>query len=110
VAAASLGRTGVVATTAEVSAWAWTALGAAVVLLLASLVSAVAARTWSGLSSRFDAPREEAGATANREGVSPATPAPTGRGTKPSAWDELSEGRDPTVEASDGSPHEERST
>ena len=61
VAAAGLGRTGVVRTTAEVSGWAWTALVAGVVLFLASLLAAVAAGRWSGLSSRFEVPVDESG-------------------------------------------------
>ena len=61
VAAAGLGRTGVVRTTAEVSGWAWTALVASVVLFLASLLAAVAAGRWSGLSSRFEVPVDESG-------------------------------------------------
>ena len=61
VAAAGLGRTGVVRTTADVSSWAWIALVAGVVLFLASLLAAVAAGRWSGLSSRFEVPVDESG-------------------------------------------------
>jgi uncharacterized membrane protein (TIGR02234 family) len=104
VAAAGLGRTGVVPTTAEVSPWAWTAVGAGVVLVLASVLAAVAAPRWSGLSNRFDAPADDGGDQA-------AAPAPSRAEADPgmhrSAWDDLSEGRDPTV---DGSPPEPRAT
>jgi uncharacterized membrane protein (TIGR02234 family) len=106
VAAATLGRTGVVRTTAEVSAWAWTAVVAGVVLVLAALLAAFAAPRWWGLSKRFDAPGDVAG----DPGATPATP-PAGAEADPdphrSAWDDLTEGRDPTV---DGSPPERRAT
>jgi uncharacterized membrane protein (TIGR02234 family) len=88
VAAAGLGRTGVVRTTAEVTAWAWTAVVAAAVLALASILAAVATRRWSGLSRRFDAPGESGSAPA----------AATERGARRTTWDDLSEGRDPTLE------------
>jgi uncharacterized membrane protein (TIGR02234 family) len=102
VAAAGLGRTGVVRTTAEVSAWAWTALVAGVLLVLATLLAAVAAGRWSGLSSRFEVPVDESGRPAS-VGEPEATPAASARGTHRTTWDELSEGRDPTVEPAD--PH-----
>ncbi|MEP6649343.1 MAG: Trp biosynthesis-associated membrane protein [Lapillicoccus sp.] len=106
VAAAGLGRTGVVATSAEVSAWAWTAPAAGILLLLAALLAAVAARQWSGLSSRFDAPGDEGdegGAVATSGRGPRARAAATERGTHPSTWDDLSEGRDPTIDAAE--PH-----
>jgi uncharacterized membrane protein (TIGR02234 family) len=95
VAAAGLGRTGVVATSAEVSPWAWTALVAGVVLVLAAVLAAVVARRWSGLSNRFDAPGDH---RAMATPTSDATTAGTGRGTRRTAWDELTEGRDPTAD------------
>lgn len=82
VAAAGLGRTGEVRTTADVSVWAWVAVLAAVLLLAAAPVAVVAASRWSGLSSRFEAPQ-----------AADSPPAP-GRS---SAWDEVSQGRDPTT-------------
>ena len=94
VAAAGLGRTGVVATSADVFAWAWTALVSAVVLLLAAVLAAVAARRWSGLSGRFDAPGDQSAAATRTTEISTAT----GQGTRRTAWDELTEGRDPTAE------------
>jgi uncharacterized membrane protein (TIGR02234 family) len=102
VAAAGLGRTGVVRTTADVSTWAWVALVAGVVLFLASLLAAVAAGRWSGLSSRFEVPVDEGGdapSTGAEEGAS----AVSERGGHRTTWDELSEGRDPTLEPAD--PH-----
>jgi uncharacterized membrane protein (TIGR02234 family) len=106
VAASALGRTGVVGTTAELTAWAWVAVVAAVLLVLASVLAVVAARRWAGLSSRFDAPTE-----AGQSGEP--TPQPdrrapaTERGTRHTAWDDLTEGRDPTI---DGPSPEGRST
>jgi hypothetical protein len=85
-----------------VSGWAWTALVVGVVLFLASLLAAVAAGRWSGLSSRFDAPVDESG-DAPPVGETEPTPDAAGRGTHLTTWDELSEGRDPTVEPVD--PH-----
>lgn len=82
VAAAGLGRTGEVRTTAAVSVWAWVALAAAALLLAASPVAVVAAGRWAGLSSRFEAPRADA---------------PSGRRPHRSTWDEVTEGRDPTL-------------
>jgi uncharacterized membrane protein (TIGR02234 family) len=100
VAAAGLGRTGVVRTTADVSGWAWTALVAAVVLFLAALLAAVAAGRWSGLSSRFDVPVDDGRDAPPVRETEPA-PDATGRGAHRTTWDELSEGRDPTLEPAD---------
>lgn len=82
VAASGLGRTGEVRTTAAVSPWAWTALAAAVLLLAAAPVAVVAAGRWAGLSSRFEAPGPEA---------------PSDRRPHRSTWDEVTDGRDPTL-------------
>jgi uncharacterized membrane protein (TIGR02234 family) len=100
VAAAGLGRTGVVRTTAEVSGWAWTALVAGVVLFLASLLAAVAAGRWSGLSSRFEVPVDDSGDAPPADERRP-TPDATDRGAHRTAWDELSDGRDPTLDEAD---------
>ena len=91
VAASGLGRTGEVSTTASTSLWAWVALAAAVLLLLAAPVAVVAAGRWAGLSSRFETPSD---------------PAPAQRDRPRSTWDEVSEGRDPTLrpETADGPP------
>jgi uncharacterized membrane protein (TIGR02234 family) len=105
VAAAGLGRTGVVRTTAAVSAWAWTALAAGALLAVAAVLTIVAARRWSGLSSRFDVPTDAGDSSAPPS--EPGEPVTTGaaepgrdvtaQGTNRTTWDELSEGRDPTV-------------
>jgi uncharacterized membrane protein (TIGR02234 family) len=89
VAASGLGRTGEVRTTAAVAAWAWLALVAAVLLTLAALLALVAAGRWSGLSSRFEPP-------APRRPV-----ARTQEERRRSAWDAVSEGRDPDLDSSD---------
>lgn len=96
VAAAGLGRTGVVPTSAEVSPWAWTALVAGVVLVVASVFAAVAAQRWSGLTKRFDAPGNDSAAAADTGDL---TSTATGQGSHRNAWDELTEGRDPTADA-----------
>lgn len=95
VAAAGLGRTGVVATSAEVSPWAWTALVSGLVLVLAAVLAALAGRRWSGLSNKFDAPGDRGAVTTRTGEVSTAD---TGQGTRRTAWDELTEGRDPTAD------------
>lgn len=61
--------------------WGWLALLVAVVLLVGSFAVARAAQQWSGLSSRYDRDR----------------PARGPRGEVRTAWDELSDGQDPTL-------------
>jgi uncharacterized membrane protein (TIGR02234 family) len=102
VAATGLGRTGVVRTTADVSTWAWVALVAGVVLFLASLLAAVAAARWSGLSSRFEVPVDGSG-DASSPGERDGAAVVSERGGHRTTWDELSEGRDPTADPAD--PH-----
>ncbi len=81
-AAELAGRTGsAVPVTASVTSWAWVGLAASVALVVAAGVALVAARGWAGLSTRFD--RAEA-------------PDPSIEGRTRSAWDELTEGHDPT--------------
>ncbi len=80
-------------------------------LVPAALLAAVAARRWSGLSSRFDVPTDAGDPSApQHEAAVPATPGTaepepgfTTQNTNRTTWDELSEGRDPTVEP--GGPH-----
>jgi len=64
------------------------------------VLAAVAAGRWSGLSSRFEVPVDESEGSAAVREPEPTPPA-SGRGTRRTTWDELSEGRDPTVEAAD---------
>lgn len=105
VAAAGLGRTGVVRTTADVSGWAWTAVVASVVLVCSSVLALVAAGRWGGLSRRFDSPAEEtASATSATSGDTTAAPAETAADARSSAWEDLSSGVDPTLDGADRAP------
>lgn len=80
-AAEQAGRTGVVSVDATVTGWAWTGLGCALALLVASGWLAIASRGSGGLSGRFERP---AGDPAQRSA------------SAPTAWDALSDGQDPT--------------
>lgn len=83
VAAASTGRTGSIETNASATAWPWICLGATVVLLLSALAGWIGARSWQGLSARYETPEgSAAGARGERVG---------------SDWDRLSAGDDPTL-------------
>lgn len=99
VAAAGLGRTGGVETSADRSAWLWVGVVAAVLLLLASLLAAVASRGWGGLSGRFERPHAETTAAGSAD---------TARGARRTAWDDLSDGIDPTEAVTDEHPVERR--
>lgn len=77
----AVGRTGPVDTSATLTVWPWPALLVAVVLTLAAALTLPAGRRWHGLSSRFDRPDAEVAERVARR----------------SAWDDLSEGRDPTT-------------
>jgi len=77
VATTMTGHTGDRSIDAGLTIWPWVALLGAVLLVLTGVLAVVGARTWSGLSTRYDAP----GATAAR--------------TR-SDWDMLSDGEDPT--------------
>ena len=68
-------------TPGQLTFWPWPALVAAVLLTVVGAATAVAGRGWDGLSRRFERSAQEAPADA-----------PDRR----SAWDELSEGHDPT--------------
>lgn len=88
-AAEVAGRTGSLGASGNLSVWAWTALAALMVLLGSSLAGAWSARRWDGLSARFDRSQPDQ---------------PDSRGARRSAWDELSEGHDPTHDASPRTP------
>ncbi len=88
-AAEVAGRTGSLGASGNLSVWAWTALAALMVLLGSSLAGAWSARRWDGLSARFDRFQPDQ---------------PDSRGARRSAWDELSEGHDPTHDASPRTP------
>lgn len=77
-----LARTTAPDATGATTAWAWTALSAAVVLAAAAVVAAVSSRSWAGLSGRYER----------------AAQADTGpRGQVRTSWDQLSDGSDPTL-------------
>lgn len=80
-AAASAGRTGVVVVTAERAPGLWLAALGSSLVLVSAVIGAVGARGWSGLGARYDAP----------------APAGDARGAVRTAWDDLSEGVDPTT-------------
>ncbi len=75
------GRTGgTVPVSAQLGPWAWLGVAAALVAAVASVAALLSARRWAGLSARFD------------RGAYPST----GRGQRRSAWDDLTDGHDPT--------------
>ena len=80
--AKELARTTAPDATGATTAWGWAAVVVMVALLLGALAAALSSRSWAGLSSRY-----ERGA---RPDSGP-------RGQVRSAWDELSEGGDPTL-------------
>ena len=80
--ARELARTTAPAATGASTVWVWLAVGAAVLLALGSASAAVSSRRWAGLSGRYE------------RGDKPASGP---RGEVRTTWDELSEGRDPTL-------------
>ena len=80
-AAASAGRTGVVEVTAELAPGLWIAAAGSLFVLVSAVIGAAGSRRWAGLSARYDAP----------------APAADSRGAVRTAWDDLSEGVDPTT-------------
>ncbi|WP_404393385.1 Trp biosynthesis-associated membrane protein [Humibacillus xanthopallidus] len=80
--AKELARTTAPDATGATTAWGWAAVVVMVALLAGALAAALSSRSWAGLSSRY-----ERGA---RPDSGP-------RGQVRSAWDELSEGGDPTL-------------
>lgn len=88
VVARQLARTTAPAARADATPWAWLALLAAALLAAGAVATVWSARSWSGLSARYErGPRPAAGP----------------RGEARSAWDDLTEGRDPTL-GDGGSP------
>ena len=106
-AAEIAGRTGTVRASAAVGPWAWLALACLVVLVAAALATSLSSRTWQGLSARFDRPAEGErasdqaevrGAIVTAERPAPGVERPAAeRGTRRTAWDDLTEGHDPTA-------------
>jgi len=79
---------------ASITPWAWVAAAGGVALVVASSAAAWGARRWAGLSDRFERPSATGNAA---ESPSPAATASDERGLRRTAWDELSEGHDPTA-------------
>lgn len=80
--ARELARTTAPATVGRSTVWVWLALVVAFLLTVGAVAAAVSSRSWAGLSSRYD-----------RDTRAAAGP----RGQTRTAWDELSEGGDPTL-------------
>ncbi len=81
-AAERVGQTGRVGTVAMLTFWVWPGLLAGALVTVVGVLVVPASGRWEGLSSRFDRP--DAGSA-------------DARGVRRSAWDELSEGEDPTL-------------
>ena len=80
--ARELARTTSPATTGSTTPWVWVALAVAALLLTGAVLTALSSRAWAGLSGRYErGSRPESGP----------------RGEVRTAWDELSEGHDPTL-------------
>ncbi len=80
--ARELARTTAPAATGSSTAWAWAAVLVAALLAVGAVLTAVSSRSWAGLSGRYE------------RGDKPASGP---RGEVRTTWDELSEGRDPTL-------------
>lgn len=78
-----LARTTAPAATGSTTVWAWLAVVAALLLVVGAALTALSSRSWAGLSSRYE------------RGAKPASGP---RGEVRTTWDELSEGRDPTLD------------
>ena len=81
--ARELARTTAPAATGVTTVWAWLAVVAAALLAAGSVLAALSSRSWAGLSSRYERGEK---------------PASGPRGEVRTAWDELTEGRDPTLD------------
>ena len=78
-----LARTTAPSATGSTTAWAWLAVAAALLLMVGAALTALSSRSWAGLSSRYE------------RGDKPASGP---RGEVRTTWDELSDGRDPTLD------------
>ncbi|MEW1953735.1 Trp biosynthesis-associated membrane protein [Terrabacter sp. NPDC080008] len=81
--ARELGRTTAPAATGSTTAWAWLGVVAALLLVVGATLTAASSRSWAGLSSRYERGQK---------------PASGPRGEVRTTWDELSDGRDPTLD------------
>lgn len=105
-AAEVAGRTGTVGATAVVGPWAWMAVACLVILVGGSVATWLSSRTWQGLSARFDRPAGDAGAAAGGAVAGVDGIPASERGARRTAWDDLTEGHDPTAGQSPGGGHD----
>jgi Tryptophan-associated transmembrane protein (Trp_oprn_chp) len=80
--ARELARTTSPATTGSTTPWVWVALLLSVILTAGAVATALSSRSWAGLSGRYE--------RGSRPQSGP-------RGEVRTAWDELSDGHDPTL-------------
>lgn len=78
-----LARTTAPSATGRTTAWVWLAVVAALLLVVGAALAALSSRSWAGLSSRYERGEK---------------PASGPRGEVRTTWDELSDGRDPTLD------------
>ncbi|GAA6526698.1 Trp biosynthesis-associated membrane protein [Intrasporangium sp. DVR] len=76
-----LARTTAPDATGVTTPWGWAAVGTGVLLVVGAAAAAASSRRWAGLSARYERAR----------------PASGPRGEVRTAWDELSDGTDPTL-------------
>ena len=81
VVVAATGRTGVSGVTASVTAWPWVGVTSGVLIALGGCVAVLRARSWGGLSARYETPARESSVPDEDPGQ---------------VWDALSRGEDPT--------------
>jgi hypothetical protein len=80
--ARELARTTAPDATGSTTVWAWIAVGAAALLAVGAALTALSSRSWAGLSGRYERGEK---------------PASGPRGEVRTTWDELTDGRDPTL-------------
>jgi hypothetical protein len=80
--ARELARTTAPDATGSTTVWAWIAVGAATLLAVGAALTALSSRSWAGLSGRYERGEK---------------PASGPRGEVRTTWDELTDGRDPTL-------------
>lgn len=89
VVTAATGRTGVTGVATSVTPWPWLGVASGVLIALGGAVAVVRARSWGGLSARY----ETAGAQPPRQGPAASSDVDDDPGL---TWDALSRGEDPT--------------
>lgn len=88
VVTAATGRTGVTGVSASVTPWPWVGVASGVLIVLGGAVAVVRARSWGGLSARYEAAPAVPGDGRLATSAADADPGLT--------WDALSRGEDPT--------------